>query len=294
MAPLTARQYPWVIAAIAATLVGGLVLGPEVALVSTGSFVGTWFAQRRGGLTVARGTMVGVIAAVLALFIGPLVGGTFAVSSGYTFRPADVVGAIGTAVVTALLLAIGRFAALGLVRVRGGDHPQIVVIPAIGALVGGLALAYTLITGNPIALVLTSGEGYVREALALGTTGAIVVVTLVKLLAYTLSMGGGFRGGPYFPAIFVGGGVGGVATLVLPNYAQSGAAAGIAAAVAYLAHAKWGATAVIGLVLAAFTGSWQVAPITLLAALVGRAIPKVELAAPKPEDAPASTSPSSG
>ena len=39
--PVTGQQYPWVIGAIAATLVGGLVLGPEVAMVSTGAFVGT-------------------------------------------------------------------------------------------------------------------------------------------------------------------------------------------------------------------------------------------------------------
>ena len=43
---LTPREYVGVILAILASLFGGIVLGPEVALVATGSVVGTVIAKR--------------------------------------------------------------------------------------------------------------------------------------------------------------------------------------------------------------------------------------------------------
>ena len=67
----------------------------------------------------------------------------------------------------------------------------------------------------------------------MASVGALLVLLLAKALAYAVSLGCGFRGGPVFPAIFIG-----VAVAMIPAavFGQSpavavavGAAAGMAA-----------------------------------------------------------------
>ncbi len=270
--PVTGKQYPWVIGAIAATLVGGLVLGPEVAMVSTGAFVGTEIASRSRAMDVTRGATVG---ALFAIFVGPSLGGTFSVSPDYVFDWKDLVGAVGVAAVTTAAIALGRFLSIGVLRLHGGDRPRTVVLAAAGFLVGALALGYTLGTANEISLVLTSGEHEVKPLLALGTAGAIGLTVLIKWLAYSLSMGGGFRGGPFFPAIFIGAGIGAIATTVTPDYANAAAVAGMTAAVIYLAHPKWAVTLALGIVLGLLVGGPELIPLAVAAAAVAKLIPGV-------------------
>lgn len=273
--PVTGQQYPWVIGAIAATLVGGLVLGPEVAMVSTGAFVGTEIASRSRAMDVTRGATVGALFAILALFVGPSLGGTFSVSPDYTFDWRDLVGSVGVAAVTTGAIALGRFLSIGVLRLHGGDRPRTVVLAAAGFLVGALALGYTLGTGNEISLVLTSGEHEVKPLLALGTAGAIGLTVAIKWLAYSLSMGGGFRGGPFFPAIFIGAGIGAIATTVTPDYANAAAVAGMTAAVIYLAHPTWAVTLALGIVLGLLVGGPELIPLAVAAAAVAKLIPGV-------------------
>jgi H+/Cl- antiporter ClcA len=51
----------------------------------------------------------------------------------------------------------------------------------------------------------------------LSSVGVLVLLLLAKGLAYSLSLGTGFRGGPIFPAVFLGIGVGVLAAQVLPG-----------------------------------------------------------------------------
>lgn len=273
--PVTWQSYPWILGAVAVTLVGGLVVGPEVALVTTGAMVGTEIARRRGDIEVKQAVSIGIGFGIFALFIGPIFAGSFDVSPRYGFDFKDVIGAVITAVVTAVVLSIGRIAAIRLVAWRGGDIARPGVMAALGGVVGLIALAYVLYSDEPVILVMTSGEGQIKELAALASVGALALATLVKLVAYTISMGAGFRGGPFFPAIFVGAGIGLIGQLAAPDWFTGAAAAGMVAAFSYLAHAKFPATVLLGAILGLFTGGLPIIALTVVAALAARLVPKV-------------------
>jgi chloride channel protein, CIC family len=52
--------------------------------------------------------------------------------------------------------------------------------------------------------VLFSGQASVPDLVATSSTKIVIVLLLAKAIAYGISLGCGFRGGPVFPAIFVG------------------------------------------------------------------------------------------
>ncbi len=272
--PITAREYPSIIGAIAATLIGGLVLGPEVAMVSTGAFVGTVIAAK-GAVTIKVGAGVGAAAAILALFVNPILDGGFSNPTPYSFDIRDLVGAVGVAALTAGILTLGRFLSIGILRLHGGDTPRVGVLALGGFTVGVIALGYNLATGNEIALVLTSGENETQALLALGSVGVIVFTVAAKWLAYSISMGVGFRGGPFFPAIYIGAGLSAIAVELSPDYAQGALAAGITAAIIYLAHPKLLASIVLGAVLGLIVGGPQLIPVAVVAAIVAKLLPMV-------------------
>lgn len=275
--PVLWADYPSVIAAILVTLLCGLVLGPEVALVATGSVIGTEISRHLGGIKQHTGMMVGIATALLALIVGPVLSGGGGLNYNYHFEVFDLVGAVGVAAVTAGLVALGRLLAYGLIKVRGGDRPRALPMAAAGLVVGVVAALYFQFTGNPVILVLTSGEEQVRQLLQLGAVGAILITVLAKWLAYAISLGSGFRGGPYFPAIFVGAGVGAAASLVMPTTSGAAAGAGMIAAITYLAHGKWVPTLILGALLGAILGGWEIVPVAAVAALAGRALPEIKV-----------------
>jgi H+/Cl- antiporter ClcA len=70
------------------------------------------------------------------------------------------------------------------------------------------------VTGQPVDLVLFSGEAALPQVIAETSAGVLALLVLVKGTAYALSLGAGFRGGPTFPAVTLG-----VATGVLGSTA---------------------------------------------------------------------------
>jgi H+/Cl- antiporter ClcA len=105
------------------------------------------------------------------------------------------------------------------------------VAPIAGLGVAGLAIAYAEATGKSSSQVLFSGQSALPSLVtnsATYTVGALLMLLLCKGLAYSLSIGS-FRGGPTFPAMFVGA-AGGIAMSHLPGLQEvSGAAIGIGA-----------------------------------------------------------------
>jgi H+/Cl- antiporter ClcA len=110
----------------------------------------------------------------------------------------------------ALAIAV---AAVTAVVIRGGKGTQrlakprpFVVLPAVGLLVAGLAIAFQATTGKGFMEVLFSGQsalpGLVSHA-PVWSLSALALLIVFKGLAYSLSLGS-FRGGPTFPAIFLG------------------------------------------------------------------------------------------
>ncbi|MCX4451302.1 chloride channel protein [Streptomyces sp. NBC_01789] len=104
-----------------------------------------------------------------------------------------------------------------------------------GLVVGVIALIYAEWTGHPASGVLYSGQsglGPLLTASAQYSAGALVVLVVCKAVAYCVSMAA-FRGGPVFPAIFVGA-AGGIALSHLPGL---GVTAGLAMGVGAMSAA---------------------------------------------------------
>ena len=97
---------------------------------------------------------------------------------------------------------------------------RVPVTVGVGALIGITAMAYQLITGQGFTQVLFSGQDALPNLVANAADYSVVtlvVLGLCKMLAYGLSLSA-FRGGPVFPAMFVGA-VLGIAMSGLPGMA---------------------------------------------------------------------------
>ena len=92
-------------------------------------------------------------------------------------------------------------------------------------------MTYQLVTGHSFTQVLFSGQDALPELVANAadySVGALVLLAACKMLAYGLSLSA-FRGGPVFPAMFIGATVG-IALSGLPGLSLAPAiAAGIGA-----------------------------------------------------------------
>jgi H+/Cl- antiporter ClcA len=128
--------------------------------------------------------------------------------------------AIGVAV---LVFAVMR---LGLLTRDLARRSPYLVLPAVGIVVALLAVAFHEATGRAIEEVLYSGQDAL-PGLATGAAGwsisALLLLLLFKGLAWGVSLGS-FRGGPTFPALFIGAAAGVLASH-LPGFDLTGAVA---------------------------------------------------------------------
>jgi H+/Cl- antiporter ClcA len=98
------------------------------------------------------------------------------------------------------------------------------VVPIAGAVVAAFAIAFEQITDQPSSTILFSGSRALNPVVDQSTTWTVSVLAwlvLFKALAWSLSMGA-FRGGPVFPAIFLGT-AGGLLAANLPGLPQGAA-----------------------------------------------------------------------
>jgi hypothetical protein len=107
----------------------------------------------------------------------------------------------------------------------------VLLTPVVGLAVAGLAIAFAEATGKGSSEVLFSGQSALGPFItnsASYTVGALLLLIVCKGLAYGLSLSS-FRGGPTFPALFIGA-AGGVALSHLPGLSLvDGVAMGIGA-----------------------------------------------------------------
>jgi chloride channel protein, CIC family len=149
-----------------------------------------------------------------------------------------------------------------------------------GLLVGLLAVVFRAATDRPVDLVLFSGQTELPAIVAEGSAGVLVLLVVAKGLAYALSLGAGFRGGPVFPAIALGVAAAIAAADVLPGLNTTPAvAAGIAAGTTAVLRVPF--TAVLLATLLMGSSAFDVAPIAVLAAAIAWL---VATALPNPED----------
>ncbi|MBV9363378.1 MAG: hypothetical protein JOY89_04015 [Solirubrobacterales bacterium] len=137
----------------------------------------------------------------------------------------------------ALAIAVGVITSIVM---RGGllthrivsRRKPVVLLPAIGLVVGGLAIAFAQATGKSVNEVLFSGQAQLPGLVGQPGTWSLAALSwliVFKGLAYALSLGS-FRGGPTFPALFLGA-AGGIMASHLPGFPiQAAIAVGMGAA----------------------------------------------------------------
>ena len=148
---LTPRDYVGAILAILASLWGGIVLGPEVALVATGSMVGTVTAEGMRFTDPASQKKVvgfGAIGALLALFVGPILTGSIQLgTTPESIELAQLAWAVPIAIIASVAVTLSRLLAAVIARVAG--HGQNLVILIVAAIVvAASALLLQLWTGE--------------------------------------------------------------------------------------------------------------------------------------------------
>ena len=189
-----------------------------------------------------------LIPGLLAAAIGTLVSiglGSFTglSNAAYALGPVDLpavghlkLGEFGWTIAFAVAVAVVTFGVM-----RGGmltygfvsRRRLIVLLPIAALLVAGIAIAFTQASGKSIDYVLFDGQaqlpGLVAQAGA-WSIGTVVLLLVCKGIAYSVSLGS-FRGGPTFPAIFLGAAAGILASH-LPGFPEGAAVAvGIGASV---------------------------------------------------------------
>lgn len=95
---------------------------------------------------------------------------------------------------------------------------RVLVTACLGLVIGLTAMAYQLISGNSFTQVLFSGQDALPELVENATDyslGVLILLAVCKTVAYGLSLSA-FRGGPVFPAMFIGA-VLGIAANALPG-----------------------------------------------------------------------------
>ncbi|HEX4008459.1 MAG TPA: chloride channel protein [Solirubrobacteraceae bacterium] len=124
---------------------------------------------------------------------------------------------IGLALVIAVVAHLIRTG--GLLTYRVVKPRPLVLLPVCGLVVSGLAIAFSQISGRGINEVLFSGQDALPGLVSGSGTwslSALAFLIAFKGAGYSLSLGA-FRGGPTFPAIFLGA-AGGLMASHLPGF----------------------------------------------------------------------------
>ena len=222
---LLARDAPPTAAAIIAgagsfaaisALLGSPLIGAFLLLEASG------VAAAMIGVVLLPGLLAAGVGTLVFIGLDSLTGfGTFSLSiPGLPAAAPPTIALFGWAIVFGLIAAVvGRAVrALALLARPVVVRRMLLMAPAAGLLIGALAIGFGQATGKPSSEVLFSGQnalpGLVNSA-ASWSVGALLLLIACKGLAYALSLAS-FRGGPVFPAIFLGA-AGGIAASHLPG-----------------------------------------------------------------------------
>jgi H+/Cl- antiporter ClcA len=235
--PLQALQIVGAAGAFAA--ISFLFVNPLIAAILMIEVTGIGGA--RLPLVIIPGLLAAGIGSLLAIGIGSWTGlNRSAIALGpiehLPHFGAPTVGEFGWTIAFAIAIGICVHFVIrgGLLTLKVSAPRPLLLLPIIGLVVAGLAIAFSQAEGHSVNYVLFSGEsslsGLVGQAGG-WTIAALVLLIVCKGVAYSLSIGS-FRGGPTFPAIFLGAAAGILASH-LPGFPVTAAVAvGMGAAMA--------------------------------------------------------------
>jgi H+/Cl- antiporter ClcA len=190
--------------AAVSTLLGSPILGAFLLMEASG------LAGAMMDLVLLPGLVAAGVGSLIFIGLGTWTGlGTFslAIPNLPHFTRPDAVEfgwAIGIGLAAALLGSGIRW--LGLYLQSRVMPRMLLLTPFVGLAIAGLAIAFAEGTGKGTSDVLFSGQSQLGPLLAHSATyslGALVLLVACKALAYGASLSS-FRGGPIFPALFVG------------------------------------------------------------------------------------------
>ncbi|MFF3544078.1 chloride channel protein [Streptomyces platensis] len=224
------------------------------------------------GIVLVPGLLASGLGALIFTGLGDWTGlGTYSLALHDIPRAAGpTVAEFGWALVIGLLAG---FAATGVQRLSRFLKGHVVRhrVPAtvvMGLVVGALATAFAAATGKPASEMLYSGQsalGSLFRDSAGYTVGALLLLILCKGLAYCASLSA-FRGGPIFPALFLGA-AGGVVLSHLPGLSlTAGFAMGVGAMC--VAMLRLPMTSVLLATLLLGTSGLTVMPLVIVAVVV--------------------------
>ncbi len=148
------------------------------------------------------------------------------------------------------------------------ERSMLLLMPLVGLAIAGLAIAFAAGTGKGSSEVLFSGQSALGPFItnsASYTVGALLLLLVCKGIAYGASLSS-FRGGPTFPAMFLGA-VGGVALSHLPGLPLVyGVAMGIGAMTVVMLRLPL--TSVLLATLLLSSDGLQVMPLAIVAVVV--------------------------
>ena len=248
------------------TLLGSPLLGAFLLMEASGL----------GGATLEIVLLPGLLAAGIGslIFTGldSLTGlGTFSLAiPNLPHLGPPTVGEFGWSVAIGVLGALvgAGIRWLGLFLRGHVERKMLLLTPLAGLAVAGLAIAYAAGTGKGSSEVLFSGQdalGPLIDHSAGYTVGALLLLLLCKGLAYGTSLSS-FRGGPVFPAMFIGS-AGGIVLSHLPGLPLvAGVAMGIGAMSAAMLRLPMTSVLLATLLLA--SDGLQVIPLAIVSVVV--------------------------
>ena len=224
------------------------------------------------GLVLLPGLLASGVGALIFVGLDSLTGlGTFSLSvPGLPHFARPDIAEFGWALVIGLAAAILGTAIhrLGLLLRSYVERRMLLLTAVVGLIIGGLAFAYTEGTGKGSSDVLFSGQSQLGPLIthAAGySVAALLLLLACKGLAYGASLSS-FRGGPTFPALYIGA-AGGVALSHLPGLPLvPGVAMGIGAMCAVMLRLPL--TSVLLATLLLFSDGLAVMPLVIVAVVV--------------------------
>jgi chloride channel protein, CIC family len=248
------------------TLLGSPIIGAFLLMEASG------LGGPMLGLVLVPGLLAAGIGSLIFIGLDAWTGlGTFSLAiPGLPHFGSPTVAELGWAVVIGLAAALVGSAIrwLGLRLQPYSQRQPVLAALAAGLVVAGLAIAYAKGTGKGSSEVLFDGQtalGPLVTHSASYTVGALLLLIACKSLAYGVSLSS-FRGGPTFPALFIGA-AGGMAMSHLPGLPLvAGVAPGIGAMCVVMLDLPL--TSVLIATILLFSDGLAVMPLVIVAVVV--------------------------